>query len=105
MVGGQKVYDLRYSDACVHAAGLDTFPLRALAIHLADRPQLAVSVLTRQDGTAELEVLHTGPPHPDPQATRPSQLPPRQTLPLAAPAGLDDAVAMIRALIRLAATT
>ena len=86
------------------AAGLATVPLRALAIHLADDPALAVSVITYQDGTAELEVLHTGPPRPDPQATSPGQLLPPRTLPLATPADLDDAITMIRALIRLAAT-
>ena len=75
MVGGQKVYDLRYSDACVHATGLNTFPLRALAIHLADQPQLAVSVLTRQDGTAELGVLHTGPRTPTPRPLAPVSSP------------------------------
>jgi hypothetical protein len=86
------------------AAGLATFPLRALAVDLAADPALTVSVITYQDGPAELEVLHTGLPHPAPQATSPPWLPPARILPLATPADLDDAVTMIRALIRIAAT-
>jgi hypothetical protein len=82
------------------AAGLASAPLRALAAALAADPALTVSVITYQDGTAELEVLHTGPPHRAPEATSPRQLPPARTLPLATPADLADAAAMIRALIR-----
>ncbi len=52
-------------------AGLATFALRALAVHLAAEPELAVSVITYQDGTAELEVLHTGLPRPGPRAAIP----------------------------------
>jgi hypothetical protein len=57
--------------ARAHAAGLATLPLRTLAVHLAADPALTVSVISYQDGTAELEVLHTGPPRPGPQATSP----------------------------------
>lgn len=59
-----------------HVAQLATFPLRALAVHLADDPALTVSVITYQDGTAELEVLNTGSPCPAPQGTSPPRLPP-----------------------------
>ena len=37
--------------------------LRDLAVKLAGDPALTVSVITRDDGTQELEVLHSGPPH------------------------------------------
>src|SRR5207247_3618068 len=37
--------------------------LRELAVQLAADPDLTVSVITYDDGRAELEVLHTGPPH------------------------------------------
>ena len=37
--------------------------LRDLALHLASYRDLRVSVITYEDGSAELEVLHTGPPH------------------------------------------
>jgi hypothetical protein len=74
------------------AAGLATFAQRALAVHLAAEPELAVSVITYQDGT--------GPPRPAPDAASPPWLPPARTLPLATPAGQGDAVTVIRALIR-----
>jgi hypothetical protein len=37
--------------------------LRQLALHLASYPDLRVSVIIYEDGSAELEVLHAGPPH------------------------------------------
>jgi hypothetical protein len=37
--------------------------LRELALHLASYPDLRVSVIVYEDGSAELEVLHAGPPH------------------------------------------
>jgi hypothetical protein len=37
--------------------------LRELALHLASYPDLRVSVIIYEDGSAELEVLHAGPPH------------------------------------------
>lgn len=37
--------------------------LRELALHLASYPDLQVSVIIYEDGSAELEVLHAGPPH------------------------------------------
>jgi hypothetical protein len=46
----------------------------------------------------------SGAPRPAPQAASPPTLPSARTLPLATPADLDDAIAMICALIRIAAT-
>ncbi|HEX3192912.1 MAG TPA: hypothetical protein VHS32_35495 [Streptosporangiaceae bacterium] len=43
--------------------GLAPAQLRELAVQLAADPDLTVSVITYDDGRAELEVLHTGPPH------------------------------------------
>lgn len=37
--------------------------LRDLAVQLAEDPGLTVSVITYDDGTQDLEVLYTGPPH------------------------------------------
>jgi hypothetical protein len=37
--------------------------LRDLALHLASYRDLRVSVIVYEDGSAELEVLHAGPPH------------------------------------------
>jgi hypothetical protein len=42
--------------------GLAPARLRDLAVRLAEQPELTVSVITYDDGTQELEVLHTGPP-------------------------------------------
>jgi hypothetical protein len=84
------------------AAALGSAPLRGLAADLAADPGLTVSVITYQDGTAELEVLHTGSPHRTPEATDPRQLAPARTLPLATPADLRNAATLIRALMRSA---
>jgi len=43
--------------------GLVPAGLRDLAVQLAGHPDLTVCVITCDDGTQELEVLHTGPPH------------------------------------------
>jgi hypothetical protein len=43
--------------------GLSPEWLRDLAVKLAGDPALTVSVITGEDGTSELEVLNTGPPH------------------------------------------
>jgi hypothetical protein len=90
------------------AGRLTPAPLRELAVQLAADPDLTVSVITYDDGRAELEVLHTGLPrhtgdtidchrfHRDPAA------PPVQTMPAATPDALADAAAMIRAILRTA---
>jgi hypothetical protein len=84
---------------------LEPAQLRELAVQLAADPDLTVSVIAYDDGRAELEVLHTGPPHRtehtidcgrfdrEPAAT------PARTVSLAAPAALLDAAEMIRALL------
>ena len=64
-----------------------------------------MSVITYQDGTAELEVLHAGPPRRSPEDTRPGLAAAAWTVSVASAADLDDAVAVIRDLIRLAAIT
>ncbi len=48
------------------APGQDLTPerLRELALTLADRSGLRVSVIIYEDGTCELQVLHAGPPRP-----------------------------------------
>jgi hypothetical protein len=88
------------------AAGLASAQLRELAVQLAADPDLTVSVITYDDGRAELEVLHTGPPQRtehtidcsrferEPAAT------PARTMSVATPAALRDAASMIRAILR-----
>jgi hypothetical protein len=87
------------------AEGLAPAQLRELAVQLAADPYLTVSVITYDDGRAELEVLHTGPPHHtedtidcrrfkrEPAAT------PARTMPASTPAALQDAADVIRALL------
>jgi len=86
--------------------GLAPAPLHDLAVQLADDPDLTVSVITYDDGTQELEVLHTGPPHRtehtvdcrkfsrQPSGTQ------AQTLSIADPDGLQQAVALVQAILR-----
>jgi hypothetical protein len=90
--------------------GLASAPLRELAVTLAADPALTVSVITYDDGTQELEVLHTGPPHRTEHTIdrrrftrRPAESPSR-TMSIASPAGLQDAAALVRAILREAAT-
>jgi len=93
-----------------HARGLAPAPLRDMAAQLAADPDLTVSVITYQDGRQELEVLHTGPPHHDEDTidrrrfTRQPPAAPARTLPIASPADLRDAVSLIHAMLRDAAT-
>ena len=91
--------------------GLASAPLRDLAVQLAGDPALTVSVITYEDGTQELEVLHTGPPHRTEHtidrrkfARQPSDAPAR-TMSIASPGGLQDAVALVRAMLREAAAS
>ena len=53
------------SPGCIReqTEGLASAQLRELAVQLAADPDLTVSVITYDDGRAELEVLNTGPPH------------------------------------------
>jgi hypothetical protein len=93
------------------ASGLASAPLRDLAVQLAADTDLTVSVITYQDGRQELEVLHTGPPRYDEgtidcrRFTRQSPAAPSQTLPLAGPDDLRDAVILVRAILRDAIDT
>jgi hypothetical protein len=53
--------------------GLAPAQLGELAVQLAADPDLTVSVITYDDGRAELEIVHTGPPHRTaPHRTAPS---------------------------------
>jgi hypothetical protein len=87
-------------------SGLDPAPLWGLALELAARPGLRVSVITYQDGSTELEVLAAGPPHHDEHTidcrryTRTDQLGQSRILPPAGQSGLHDAVDMIQAIMR-----
>ncbi len=91
-------------------SGLASAPLRDLAASLAADPDLTVSVITYQDGRQELEVLHTGPPHPDEDAIDRRKFACQSgatqggTLPIASPADLQNAMNLIRAILRNAAT-
>ena len=75
--------------------------LRDLAVKLAGDPALTVSVITREDGTQELEVLHTGPPHHTEQTIDSDRFTrqPGQTLPIAEPPDVQNAVAVVRAIL------
>jgi hypothetical protein len=87
-------------------SGLASAPLRDLAAE----PDLTVSVITYKDGSQELKVLHAGPPRRDENTidrhrfTRQPSVAPARTLPSAGPADLHDAVNLIRAVLRDAAT-
>ena len=71
---------------------------------------MTVSVITYQDGRQELEVLHTGPPHPDEEAIDRRKFAGQSgatqggTLPIASPADLQNAMNLIRATLWNAAT-
>ena len=85
--------------------GLAPAQLRELAVQLAADPDLTVSVITYDDGRAELEVLHTGPPHRtehdiDPgRFTRQPTAIPAQTIPVTGPSSFQDAARLIRAIL------
>ena len=75
--------------------------LRDLAVQLAADPDLTVSLITYDDGRLELEVLHTGPPHRTERTIDcgrfTGQAPPEMSI--ASPAGLQDAVTLVRAIL------
>ena len=81
--------------------GLASGRLRDLAVKLAGDPALTVSVITHEDGTQELEVLHTGPPHHTEQTIDSDRFTrePAQTLPIAEPPDVQNAVALVRAIL------
>jgi hypothetical protein len=85
---------------------LEPAPLRDLALELAAQPDLRVSVITYEDGTAELEVLDVGSPCHDEHTidcrrfTRPDPPSRPRTLPLTGQSSLRDTVDLIRAAMR-----
>ena len=89
--------------------GLASGGLRDLAVKLAGDPALTVSVITHEDGTQELEVLHTGPPHHTEDTvdhrsfTRQALQTPGWTQSISTQAGLQDAVTAIRTVLNAAA--
>jgi len=88
------------------AEGLEPAQLRDLAVHLAADPDLTVSVITYDDGRLELEILHTGPPHHTDHTIdrrRFTRQPPQaasRTLSIAGPAGLQDTLTLVRAILQ-----
>jgi len=86
--------------------GLAPDLLRDLAVRLAAHPDLAVSVITYDDGTQELEVLHTGPPHRTEHTidhrkfSREPGVTPNRTLSITGQSGLQDAVKLISTILR-----
>ncbi len=85
--------------------GLVPARLRDLAVQLAGYPDLTVCVITYDDGTQELEVLHTGPPHRTEDTidcrrfSRQASGTPAQTLSIASQAGLQEAVSLIHGIL------
>jgi hypothetical protein len=84
-------------------AGLAPPQLADLAVRLADHPDLSVSVITYDDGTQELEVLYTGPPHRTEDTidqrkfSREPDATPTRTLAITSQADLQHALNLIRA--------
>ena len=85
--------------------GLTPARLRDLAVQLAGDPDLTVSVIIHDDGTQELEVLHTGPPQRTEhnvdchRFTRQPSGTQARTLSIASPGGLQDAVTLVRTIL------
>lgn len=85
------------------AAGLAPAQLADLAVRLAEHPDLTVSVITYDDGTQELEVLYTGPPHRTEDTidqrkfSREPDATPTRTLAITSQADLQHALNLIRA--------
>jgi hypothetical protein len=79
--------------------------LRELAVQLAADPDLTVSVITYDDGRAELEVLHTGPPHRTEHTIdccrfeREPAAAPARTMSVATQSAMREAAEMIRAIL------
>jgi hypothetical protein len=72
-----------------------------LAVKLAGDPALTVSVITHEDGTQELEVLHTGRPHHTEQTIDSDRFTrqPGHILSVAEPPDVQNAVAVVRAIL------
>jgi hypothetical protein len=82
--------------------GLAPARLRDLAVRLAACPELTVSVISYQDGSQELEVLHTGAPRrtEDTVDHRKFAGHPGETLPVSSQDGLHRAVQLVRRTLR-----
>ena len=77
--------------------GLMPAQLRDLAVQLTADPDLTVSLIT-YDGRVELKVLHAGPPYRTVDRGRfTGQVPLEMSI--ASPAGLQDAVTLVRAIL------
>lgn len=82
--------------------GLTPPGLRDLAVKLAEHPDLTVCVITSDDGTQEVEVLHTGPPHCTEDTidcrrfSREPARTPARTLSIASQTGLQEAIGLIQ---------
>lgn len=91
--------------------GLAPAQLPDMAVQLAGDPDLTVSVITYDDGRLELEVLHTGPPRRTEHTidrgrfTSQPQQAQSQKLSIATPAGLQDAVTVVRSILLDAAAS
>jgi hypothetical protein len=81
--------------------GLSPGWLRDLAVKLAGDPALTVSVITLEDGSQELEVVNTGPPHHTEQTIDSDRFTRQtgQTLPVAEPPDVQNAVALVRSIL------
>jgi hypothetical protein len=85
--------------------GLVPARLRDLAVQLAGDPNLTVCVITCDDGTQELEVLHTGPPHRTENTidrrrfSRQPSGPPARTLSIASQADIREAINLIHGIL------
>jgi len=87
------------------AGGLAPAGLRDLAVRLAGDPDLTVSVITYDDGRQELEVLRAGLPYLSEdtidrhQFTRRPEHGATRSVSGATPAGLQDAIALVRGVL------
>jgi hypothetical protein len=86
--------------------GLAPAKLRELAVQLAQVPDLTVSLIINDEGPQELEVLQTGPPHltedtiDQDRFTRQPSGTAARTLSIASPAGLHNAVTLVRGILQ-----
>jgi len=84
--------------------------LHDLAAELAAHRDLRVSMIIYEDGSVELEVLHTGPPHHNENTIDPRKFagqapaPADRTLSIAGESGIQDAANIVRAILHNAST-
>jgi hypothetical protein len=108
VLSGATLSEIRtHLEELARGPGGDAAParLRDLAVELAAHRDLRVSVITYEDGTEELEVLHAGPPYCDEDTfdrekfAGQARTAPDRTLRLAGESGMRDAVNLIRAIL------